>query len=359
MAKAKEAREWAKVALRGIGDSLYTPFSGRDGDDIDWEAYRILVRYCVGELGHPMLWLTSGLAEFWALTLDERKTLLEVAVEEARAINPDVVIQACTAHTCAKDCLELTLHAQAHGADVVYIQTPMMEVHAGEGVLRFFQYVADRTDIALGLFNSGSSGYVLTPAEAIAIYEKIPAVCAMKEGTFQMANSKAIALGAPDMQVWECDSNALTAGWAAEGLIVKSLLGTSAYVWDYPGDKRGTRYYELLWAGRIDEAIAFGKSSGLVRTTAAAGGWLTRYPGRPGYFTHWDEVIKYTASVLGLPVGSWPHSRPPQAILPEHAKTQIREAYERAGLAGVATSAVERLSKQGRPTRQEPASALA
>ena len=27
-----------------------------------------------------------------------------------------------------------------------------MEVHAGEGVLRFFQYVADRTDIALGMF---------------------------------------------------------------------------------------------------------------------------------------------------------------------------------------------------------------
>ena len=40
-----------------------------------------------------------------------------------------------------------------------------MEVHGGEGVLRFFQYLADRTDLALGMFNSPSSGYVLTPAE--------------------------------------------------------------------------------------------------------------------------------------------------------------------------------------------------
>ena len=97
MATAKDARAWARAGLRGIGNSLYTPFSGTDGDEIDWDAYRTLVRYCVGELGHEMLWCTSGIAEFWALTLDERKRLLEVAVEEGRRANPDVVVQACTA----------------------------------------------------------------------------------------------------------------------------------------------------------------------------------------------------------------------------------------------------------------------
>ena len=76
MATAVQAREWAHSALRGIGDSLYTPFSGADGDDIDWDAYRTLVRYCVADLEHPLLWVTSGLAEFWSLTIDERKRLL-------------------------------------------------------------------------------------------------------------------------------------------------------------------------------------------------------------------------------------------------------------------------------------------
>ncbi|HET7740855.1 MAG TPA: dihydrodipicolinate synthase family protein, partial [Mycobacterium sp.] len=42
MANARDAREWARTALRGIGDSLYTPFCGTDGDDIDWDAYRAL-----------------------------------------------------------------------------------------------------------------------------------------------------------------------------------------------------------------------------------------------------------------------------------------------------------------------------
>ena len=149
-------------------------FEGRDGDDIDWDAYRTLVRYCVGDLDHAMLWLTSGIAEWWSLTIDERKRLLEIAVEEARAIKPEIVIQACTAAASAKDTVELTLHAEEHGADIAYIQTPPMEVHGGEGVLRFFQYLADRTDLALGMFNSPSSGYVLTPAEMAAIYDDDP-----------------------------------------------------------------------------------------------------------------------------------------------------------------------------------------
>jgi 4-hydroxy-tetrahydrodipicolinate synthase len=150
MATASDARAWAHSALKGIGDSLYTPFCGVDGDDIDWDAYRRLVRYCVGDLGHPMLWVTSGVAEFWSLTITERKRLLEIAIEEARAINPDVVVQSCTAALSAKDCLVLTRHAQEAGADIVYIQTPMMELHAGDCVLKFFRYISDRTEHRAG-----------------------------------------------------------------------------------------------------------------------------------------------------------------------------------------------------------------
>ena len=65
-----------------------------------------------------------------------------------------------------------------------------MECHGGEGVLNFFRYIADRTDIALGMFNSPSSGYVLTAAESARIAAEIPAVCATKEGAFRPANSR-------------------------------------------------------------------------------------------------------------------------------------------------------------------------
>jgi 4-hydroxy-tetrahydrodipicolinate synthase len=62
------------------------------------------------------------------------------------------------------------------------------------------------------------------------------------------------------------------------------------------------------------------------------GSWFTRYPGRPDYFTHWGSAFKYAAALLGLPIGDNPHSRPPQAELPDEGRAQIRTAYQRLGL---------------------------
>lgn len=332
MASASEARDWARTALRGIGNSLYTPFCGVDGDDIDWAAYRTLVRHCVADLRHEMLWCTSGLAEFWALTIDERKKLLEVAIQEGRAANPQVVVQACTAATSAKDCLELTRHAQEAGADIVYIQTPMMEAHGGEGVLRFFRYIAARTDIALGMFNSPSSGYVLTPAEEARIVEEIPAVCATKEGAFRPSASRRLHELAPELVIWECDTTVYRAGWLREGIVGPAQLGTAGYLHETPQHPIFSQYWELVWAGALIAAMDFAQKTGLDQFSLDMGSWFTCYPGRPDYFTHWAGAFKYAASLLGLPIGEYPHSRPPQAELPATAKPQIETAYRRLGL---------------------------
>ena len=332
MANAKDARQWARTALHGIGNSLYTPFSGKDGDDIDWEAYRTLVRYCVGALGHPMLWVTSGLAEFWSLTTDERKKLLEIAVEEARALNPDVVVQACTAALSAKECLELTRHAQDSGADIVYIQTPMMELHGGEGVLNYFRYIADRTDIALGLFNSPSSGYVLSAQEAARIVEEIPAVCATKEGSFRPHQSRMLHELAPELVIWECDTTVYRAGWLKAGIVGPGQLGTAGYLFETPEKRAFSEYWELVWNDKLLEAMDYAQESGLDQFELDMRGWFTRYPGRPEYFTHWGGAYKYAASVLGLPIGDYPESRPPQVQLPDQARDDIRAAYRQFGL---------------------------
>ena len=332
MASARDAREWASGGgLRGIGDSLYTPFSGRDGDDIDWDAYRTLVRYCIGDLGHEMLWLTSGVGEWWSLTIDERKQLLEVAVEEARAIAPGTVIQACTAAGSAKETVELTRHAQQHGADIAYLQTPPMEVHGGAGVLRFFEYVADRTDVALGMFNSPSSGYVMTADEMAEIHHRIPAVVAVKEGVQDSVMlTMALHALAPELVIWECDTIVYEAGWLKDGIVGPAQLGTSAYLFETPDNRRYSRYWQLIWDGAIDEARALKKQ----QTPIMIGRWPTEYPGRPDYFTHWGEAFKQAAAVIGLPIGDYPHSRPPQAVLPDAAREEIRAGMVAAGLAG-------------------------
>jgi 4-hydroxy-tetrahydrodipicolinate synthase len=336
MVVAKDAQDWANSGgLRGLGDSLYTPFAGLDGDDIDWDAYRVLVRYCIGDLEHDMLWLTSGCGEWWALTVDERKRLLEVAVAEARAIKPETVIQACTTATTAKDALELTQHAQENGADICYLQTPPMEVHGGEGVLRFFQYVADRTDIALGMFNTPGSIYEMTGAEMAAIHHAVPAVVAVKEGVMDsVMNTLTLHALAPDVVIWECDTWVYEAGWLQDGIVGPGQLGNIGYLLETPENKSWRAYWELIWDGKLEEARQFRKNDLQVRTLGIYSERYATYPDRPDYFTHWGEPLKAAAEVIGLPVGDYKLARPPQGVLSAAAREDIRTIYEEAGLAG-------------------------
>jgi 4-hydroxy-tetrahydrodipicolinate synthase len=210
-------------------------------------------------------------------------------------------------------------------------------VHAGEGVQRFFHYLADRTDLALGMFNSPSSGYVLTPAEMAGIYEAIPAVVAVKEGV-QDSIMPTLELHAlvPDLLIWECDFMVYEAGWLQDGIVGPAQLGTAGYLFETPDDKWYTAYWELIWDGQLDEARAFWKENSVRSGLGHSSTWSSKYPGRPDYFTHWGEAYKLAASIIGLPIGDYPYSRPPQGVLPESAREQIRAAYESSGMAGKA-----------------------
>jgi 4-hydroxy-tetrahydrodipicolinate synthase len=334
MARASEAREWAQHHLRGAADSLYTPFSGERGDDIDYDAYRQLIRYCLGDLNHDGLWITSGLAEWWALTMDERKKLVEVSIDEARKVKPSAFIQACTVALSAKDTVELTLHAQDAGADMCYIQNPVMETHGGPGMLEFFTYVADRTDIALGLFNSPSSGYTMTAQEIAKVADEIPAVCAIKDAAEAGGNGRIVAALAPGKLVyWDVFTGipSYLAGYVQLGYQAPCILGGTAYLTETPSDKRFTAWFNLVLDGKLDEArdYYFGAN---VEGAGAHGLTYTQLPERSDYWTHFGSAFKYCAELLGLPVGDYPHSRPPQLKLTDSQKTRIRDAYVASGL---------------------------
>ena len=48
--------------------------------------------------------------------------------------------------------------------------------------------------------------------------------------------------------------------------------------------------------------------------------------------THFGSAFKYCAQLLGLPVGDYPHSRPPQFKLTDEQKDRIKAAYVNSGL---------------------------
>ena len=118
MATASRSRDWARTALRGIGDSLYTLFSGPDGDDVDWDAYRTWCANCVAGLGLKC----SGAQAASASSGPSPSTNANACWRwPSRRAAPPTRIWCAGVHCghSAKDCLELTRHAQQAGADIV------------------------------------------------------------------------------------------------------------------------------------------------------------------------------------------------------------------------------------------------
>jgi 4-hydroxy-tetrahydrodipicolinate synthase len=322
---AKEAKDWASEHLRGNCSSLYTPFCGLDGDDIDYDALRALVRHCLVELDQDGIWLTGGIAEFWSLTTDELKEVVRIAIEEARRVKPGALVQVMSSTDTAKQAVELTLNAQELGADICYILTPYFECSGKPGVLEYLRYVADRTDMPLGFFNSHSTGLILTPEECVELYREVPAVCGLKNGLLDAQHSLAVHELAPDMVLWEAADEA----GIRLGIPHPGALGSALYLYEKPGAPLFTEWRELLVQGDFERADTFAAETGLTAMREASRRYQS-HPARPGMFTHWGAGFKFGASLLGLPVGDHP-ARPPQTAFPDDLKPPIREAYVASG----------------------------
>jgi 4-hydroxy-tetrahydrodipicolinate synthase len=136
---------------------------------------------------------------------------------------------------------------------------------------------------------------------------------------------------APHLQIWECDYIVYRAGWLQEGIVTPAQLGGNHYMNETPTNRRVRKYWDLIKAGEITEAIAWSKESGIDALAGSVGRWTTEYPGRPEYFSHWGAAFRHMAVQVGLPVGDYPESRPPQAVLPQAARDQITAAYAKFG----------------------------
>jgi 4-hydroxy-tetrahydrodipicolinate synthase len=331
MARAAEAREWAPGALVGIIDSLYTPFSGPGGETIDSDALEALVRHCVGALDHAGIWVGGLVGEYQSLSTAERKQLLEVAVPVARAIKPNALIEACPASTNVIETVELANHASDVGADICFLIPPYFEAKGYEATRELLQYVTARTDIALGLFNTHAAGWILTPNECARLAQEFPAVCAVKNGMFRPSHSAALHRLAPELVIWECDMLAYRGGFLRRGITTAGILGGTGYLYELPDNRLYSEQWQLLVSDKLSDAIDHWYDSGLddlvYSLHQAFGASNVEAP-----YTHWGSAFKAAAAELGLPVGDYPRSRPPQPPLPAAMRAAVREAYLASGI---------------------------
>jgi 4-hydroxy-tetrahydrodipicolinate synthase len=256
MVAAAEAKTWARANLRGLLTSPLTIF--RDNLDLDHEALEFNVEHIlrVGVEG-----MGYGHGEPWSLSLAERKESTEHFLA---AVGNRALRYVHTFSHSAPDTVDLTNHAAGHGADLVMIEAPYEHAKSDGQILRYFQYVAERTDLGIIVLNTPHSGRLLSTA-LLGELADIPAVCALKDGIndWTTVSLHVRAIGDRVVVSHPREEEALS---SVMYLGQQVQLGTSAvFLLQTPGWTPVRQYFELARAGRVDDAFRVWSALGPLR----------------------------------------------------------------------------------------------
>ncbi len=170
-----QAKDASRARFRGIWAAITTPFTPTL--EIDEAGLRQNMRYLTGTLHVDGVFCTGVMGEYWSLTKEERKRIVEIVVEEARG-KCGVIAQ--TGSTSAHETIELTRHAENAGADFVILMTPVYP-HTDESmVYDWFSFVAARVNIGIWLFDTPYSGRPAISPATTARLAQIENICGAK-----------------------------------------------------------------------------------------------------------------------------------------------------------------------------------
>ena len=175
--KKSEAKEAAFEQFRGVWAAIATPFT--PDDTLDEAGLRRNVRHMTDALRIDGIFCAGTMGEFWALTKEERKRVVEIVVEEARG---KCKVIAHTGHHSPNETVDLTRHAQDVGADFAIVINPYYPAASEDAMYEWFKVVTSRVDIGVWMFDTAfACGPNLSPQLTARIAD-IENVCGIKIG---------------------------------------------------------------------------------------------------------------------------------------------------------------------------------
>ena len=162
---------------KGIIPAMVTPITC-DGK-INVEALRKLTNYLI-EGGVHGLFPVGSQGEFYALTFDEKKKVIETVVEETRGRVP---VYAGTGAITTREAIALTQMAEAAGVSAVSVLTPFF-IHPNETELfEFYSGVAKSTGLPVLLYNNPGRTGVNISANFVVRASKIENIVGIKDSS--------------------------------------------------------------------------------------------------------------------------------------------------------------------------------
>lgn len=143
------ARQWTRENITGY---LVCTTTVLDSDqELDIAGMKANVERFLALPGVEGLYIGSLYQEFWTLTLDERKRLLDCMLEQVAGRVPVIVN---VTENCFRNSIELAKHAQEAGADLIMHWPPYYGPRNDEGVLNFYKELCSAVDIGVATYTS-------------------------------------------------------------------------------------------------------------------------------------------------------------------------------------------------------------
>lgn len=248
--RKQDAKAWAREHLRNQWTTLTTPFT--PDDELDEAGLRHNIRHiqALGTAGAGCSW---NMGEFWSLTREERRRLLEIVADESRE---RWHIAAQVTHTSYKEAIALAHHAEALDYDLLILAPPYMVTKTEKAVIEFTKAVAEATNLGIMFYNSPQFGIVMSP-QGLQELCRIPNVVGVKEASFNREISlethklvgKDAVISTPDEWIY----------WAAreQGFEPQQAMfaNTSDWRFDQPGRNYYVQFINKASQGELDETL--------------------------------------------------------------------------------------------------------
>jgi len=162
---------------KGIIPAMVTPITA-DGK-INEASLRKLTNYLI-EGGVHGLFPIGSQGEFYALTFEEKKKVIEVVVDEARGRVP---VYAGTGAITTREAIRLTQMAESAGVSAVSVITPFFIRPSDEELLQFYTDIAKSTKLPVLLYNNPPRTGVTITANFVVRASKVENIVGIKDSS--------------------------------------------------------------------------------------------------------------------------------------------------------------------------------
>lgn len=164
------------IIFTGAAVAIVTPFTE---DGINFEELKKLIDFNI-ENGTDAIVIAGTTGESSTMTDEEHKETIRFTVEY---VNKRVPVIAGTGSNDTAYAVELSKYAESVGVDGLLIVTPYYNKTTQSGLVRHFNYIADRVNVPIILYNVPSRTGVNIAPETYLELSKHPRIVAAKEAS--------------------------------------------------------------------------------------------------------------------------------------------------------------------------------